>query len=192
MTGRLRPRQMDRATFTASFGHVFEHSPWIAEAAFDRGLPEDADTAAGLHRALCAELRHASDERKRSLIDAHPDLAGRLARAGGLTAESAKEQAGAGLDRLREAEYARFTELNDAYKKRFGFPFIIAVRDCSKAEILGAFERRLKNDERTECATALEQIERIALLRLKDQLDADLGWGASRRRAPPSRPTDED
>jgi OHCU decarboxylase len=170
MGGTVRPSQMDRRDFALTFGQVFEHSPWIAEAAFDRGLPEDADTAAGLHRALCAVLRDASAAQKRALIDAHPDLAGHLARARRLTADSNKEQAGAGLDRLTDAERARFTELNDAYKARFGFPFIMAVKGRSKAEILAASECRLANDAATEQRAALEQIERIALLRLMDLL----------------------
>jgi OHCU decarboxylase len=161
---------MDRATFVGAFGQVFEHSAWIAEAAFDRSLPEDADSASGLHRALCAVLRDASAAQQRALIGAHPDLAGRLARARRLTADSSKEQASAGLDRLTDDERARFTELNDAYKARFGFPFIMAVKGRSKAEILAAFERRLANDAATEQRTALEQIERIALLRLEDLL----------------------
>ena len=170
MSQRLPPSQMDRATFVTTFGHVFEHSPWIAEAAYDRGLPQDADNAEGLHRALCAVLRDASAAQQRALIDAHPDLAGRLARAGRLTADSNKEQAGAGLDRLTDGERARFTELNDAYKARFGFPFIMAVKGRSTAEILAAFERRLANDAATEQSAALAQIERIALLRLRDLL----------------------
>jgi OHCU decarboxylase len=170
MTESSRPSAMDRRTFVAAFGHVFEHSPWIAEAAFKRGLPADADTAAGLHRALCAVLRDASEARKRALIEAHPDLAGRLARAGRLTADSSREQAGAGLDRLTDDERARFTELNEAYKGRFGFPFVMAVKGRSKAEILAAFERRLQNDAASEQRVALEQIERIALLRLEDLL----------------------
>jgi 2-oxo-4-hydroxy-4-carboxy-5-ureidoimidazoline decarboxylase len=165
-----RPTGMDRATFVATFGQVFEHSPWIAEAAYDQGLPPDADSAAGLHRSLCAVLRAAPDVRKKALIDAHPDLAGRLARAGRLTADSSKEQASAGLDQLTDAERARFTELNDAYKARFGLPFIMAVKGRSKDEILQAFEDRLKHEPATERATALEQIERIALLRLEDLL----------------------
>jgi urate oxidase len=170
MNGSIRPSQMDRRAFAVTFDQVFEHSPWIAEATFDRGLPEDADTASGLHRALCAVLRDASEAQKRALIDAHPDLAGGLARAGRLTADSSKEQAGAGLDRLTDDERSRFTELNDAYKARFGFPFIIAVKGRSKAVILAAFERRLQNDAATEQRAALEQIERIALLRLMDLL----------------------
>jgi OHCU decarboxylase len=161
---------MDRSAFVATFGQLFEHSPWIAEAAFDRGLPADADRAEGLHRALTVVLRAASKELQHALIDAHPDLAGRLARAGRLTASSSQEQASAGLDQLTDAERARFTALNDAYKARFGFPFIMAVKGRSKDEILAAFERRLAHDEATELSTALEQIERIALLRLRDLL----------------------
>jgi OHCU decarboxylase len=161
---------MERDAFVAMFGQVFEHSPWIAEAAFERGLPADADQAEGLHRAFCAVLREAPAEAQRALIEAHPDLAGRLARAGRLTADSSREQAGAGLDRLTDHERARFTALNDAYQARFGFPFVMAVKGRSKAEILAAFERRLAHDQATEQATALAEIERIALLRLRDML----------------------
>ena len=170
MTGQLAPCALSRADFVATFGGIFEHSPWIAEAAFDAGLPAEAKDAAGLHEALCAVLRSAPRDRQKALIDAHPDLAGRLALAGRLTAESNKEQASAGLDALTEDELARFTGLNDAYRARFGFPFITAVKGRGKAEILAAFERRLDNDPEAEFAEALAQIERIALLRLQDLL----------------------
>ncbi len=170
MTGRLDPRSLARADFIATFGGIFEHSPWIAEAAFDAGLPSTADSAAGLHRALCAVLRTAPRDRQKALIEAHPDLAGRLALAGKLTADSNREQALAGLDALTEDELARFTGLNDAYKDKFGFPFIMAVKGRDKSEILAAFERRLDNDAQAEFAEALSQIERIALLRLEDLL----------------------
>jgi OHCU decarboxylase len=115
-------------------------------------------------------LRAGPKERKRALIEAHPDLAGRLARAGDLTTDSTREQAGAGLDRLSDHEYERFTALNAAYKATFGMPFIMAVKGCGKDEILAAFQGRLDNDPETEFETALAQIERIALLRLKDIL----------------------
>ena len=170
MTGPPDPRRLSRNDFVAAFGGVFEHSPWIAEATFDAGLPAEAGGAAGLHRALCAVLRAAPRGRQQALIEAHPDLAGRLARAGRLTAESGREQASAGLDALTDAERARFTELNEAYRARFGFPFIMAVKGRGKAEILAAFERRLGNDAETEFAEALSQVERIALLRLQDLL----------------------
>lgn len=170
MTAPVNPMELDRAQFVERFGHVFEHSAWIAAAAFDAGLPADANAAEGLHRALCVVLRTAQESRKRALIDAHPDLAGRLARAGALTAESTGEQAGAGLDRLSDDEYDRFTALNAAYREKFGFPFIMAVKGCARADILAAFEARIENTPETEFATALAQIERIALLRLKDIL----------------------
>lgn len=170
MSDATKPTALDRAAFGRTFGQVFEHSPWIALAAFDAGLPADADRAEGLHRALCAVLRVASDKQKRALIDAHPDLAGRLAAAKALTADSTKEQASAGLDHLTPAEVRHFTALNDAYRAKFGFPFIMAVKGRSKADILEAFERRLGHDEATELEAALEQIERIALLRLRDLL----------------------
>jgi OHCU decarboxylase len=170
MPQAARPSAMDRSTFVATFGGVFEHSPWIAEAAFERGLSADADHADGLHRVLCAVLREASAEARRALIEAHPDLAGRLARAGRLTADSGREQAGAGLDRLTDPERARFSALNDAYRARFGFPFVMAVKGRSKAEVLAAFERRLENDAPTEQAMALAEIERIGLLRLQELL----------------------
>lgn len=160
----------DRAAFVARFGGVFEHSPWIAEAAFDAGLPELPWTPEGLHAAMVLAMRAGSDEQKRALIAAHPDLAGRLAQAGRLTAESTKEQASAGLDMLSDAERQRFTTLNEAYKATFGLPFIMAVKGHTKDDILAAFERRLNNDAAAEFATALKEIEKIALLRLKDLL----------------------
>ena len=159
----------DRA-FVAKFGHVFEESPWIAEAAYAAGLQSDADTAAGLHRALCAAMRAAPKGRQMDLIRAHPDLAGRLARAGALSQESTTEQAGAGLDSLGDDEYRHFTALNTAYREKFAMPFIMAVKGRSKADILAAFEARLDNDVDAETATALTEIERIALLRLRDML----------------------
>ncbi|MEQ9609287.1 MAG: 2-oxo-4-hydroxy-4-carboxy-5-ureidoimidazoline decarboxylase [Kiloniellaceae bacterium] len=160
----------DRAAFVARFGGVFEHSPWIAEAAFDAGLPELPWAPEGLHAAMVLAMRAGSDEQKRALIAAHPDLAGRLARAGRLTAESTKEQASAGLDMLSDAERQRFTALNEAYKSTFGLPFIMAVKGHTKDDILAAFERRLNNNAAAEFATALKEIEKIALLRLKDLL----------------------
>ena len=164
------PTALDRLAFVAAYGHVFEHCPWIAEAAWDHGLPPDADTAPGLHRALCAALAPAAVEAKLALLRAHPDLAGKLAAAGRLTAESTHEQASAGLDRLTDAERATFTRLNEAYRERFGFPFIIAVKGLTKAEILAAFERRLSDGHEAELATAIAQVERIALLRLRELL----------------------
>ncbi|MEI9984295.1 MAG: 2-oxo-4-hydroxy-4-carboxy-5-ureidoimidazoline decarboxylase [Aliidongia sp.] len=160
----------DRAGFVARFGGVFEHSPWIAEAAFDAGLPADAGSADGLHRALCAVLATAGPDRKLALLRAHPSLAGKLALAGGLTAASSAEQASAGLDRCTPAEFDRFQTLNAGYEAKFGFPFILAVRGVPRQAILDAFEQRIGNDRDSEFATALAQVERIALLRLRELL----------------------
>jgi OHCU decarboxylase len=168
--GGYRPSRLPRALFVELYGDVFEHTPQIAEAAHRRGLKPDCDTAGGLHRALVAALRDSDDALKLSLIRAHPDLAGRLALAGALTADSTREQASSGLDRLTPEELQRFTELNDAYRARFGFPFIMAVKGATKDEILAAFERRLQHHPQGEFAEALAQIERIAMLRLKDRL----------------------
>lgn len=165
-----RPTTMDRDAFVARFGGVFEHSPWIAERAHDLELGPAHDTATGLANALSRAFRSASEAERLGVLTAHPDLAGKLAAAKRLTAESTAEQAGAGLDALTDAEKARFTELNDAYQAKFGFPFIIAVRGLDKAAILKAFETRIANDRPTEFATACAQVERIATLRLKDML----------------------
>lgn len=159
---------LGRSEFVGRFGGVFEHSPWIAAAVFDAGAA--AGDVAALHAAMCAVFRAAGRARQLAVVRAHPDLAGRLALAGGLTADSAAEQQSAGLDRCSPDELRRFTGLNDAYRARFGFPFIMAVKGRSRAEILAAFERRLGNDPEAELATALAEIERIAALRLAELL----------------------
>ena len=161
---------MDRQTFVERFGGVFEHSPWVAEAAYDAGIPAGIESAEDLHRVLVVALQAGNETQKRALIAAHPDLAGRLAQAGRLTADSTKEQASAGLDLLSDDERETFTALNDRYKERFAMPFIMAVKGRAKEEILAAFRDRLDNDPAQEFATALKQIERIALLRLKEML----------------------
>ena len=167
---RQRPSAMDRETFVARFGGVFEHSPWVAERAWALELGPAHDTAGGLHNALARAFRSGSEAERLGVLTAHPDLAGKLAAAKRLTAESTAEQAGAGLDSLTDAERARFTELNDAYVAKFGFPFIIAVRGLNKTDILAAFEQRIANDRDAEFATASRQVERIALLRLRDMV----------------------
>ena len=167
---RERPSQMDRETFVANYGGIFEHSPWIAEGAFDLELGPAHDSAVGLHNALCRIFRTASDDARLGVLTAHPDLAGKLAAAGRLTAESTSEQASAGLDMLTDEERETFTRLNAAYVEKHGFPFIIAVRDNTKTTIIEAFHTRINNDTATEMDTACKQVERIALHRLKDVL----------------------
>jgi chitin deacetylase len=170
VVGRQRPSQMDRATFERTFGGVFEHSPWIAAAAFDLELGPAHDSAAGLHNALARIFRAADAQQRLAVLKAHPDLAGKLAAAQRLTAASTAEQASAGLDALTDLERATFTELNRAYVEKNGFPFIIAVRDHDKAGILDTFRRRLENGREQEFAEACRQVERIARLRLEDML----------------------
>lgn len=165
---KMGPSQMDQQAFVAAFGGVFEHSPWIAKAAHALELGATHDTAAGVHNALCRIFRSASEPQRLEVLRAHPDLAGKLAAAGELTAESTAEQAGAGLDLLSDSERVTFQDLNAQYVARFGFPFIIAVRDYTKASILEAFQRRINHDQAEELAQACRQVERIAALRLEE------------------------
>ncbi|SLN55730.1 Uric acid degradation bifunctional protein [Roseovarius albus] len=164
------PSQMDRETFVSEFGGIFEHSPWIAEGAHAQELGPTHDTAQGIHQALARVFRAAPDDQRLGVLTAHPDLAGKLAAAKRLTAESTAEQASVGLDELTDEERATFTRLNDSYTTKFGFPFIIAVRDNTKATIMAAFERRIGNDRATEFDEACRQVERIAELRLQEKL----------------------
>ena len=159
----------DRATFVAALGHLFEHSPWVAEETWAQHPFADA---AALHAALCATMRRASRDRQLALIRAHPDLAGRLAQQKKLTAESTREQASAGLDQLTDAELAAFTAQNESYKVKFGFPFIICARLNAKSAIVTAMQTRVDNLPETEFDTALGEIEKIAWLRLQDALKA--------------------
>ena len=158
---------LDRAGFAAALGTIFEHSPWIAERAWDRRPFADDDD---LMNAMLAVVDAASVDEKLALIRAHPDLAGKAARAGALTEHSTAEQAGAGLDRLSDEEFRRFHRLNNAYKARFGFPFVIAVRGHTRETILAAFETRLINDQAAELAEALHNIGLIARFRLDEVL----------------------
>ena len=134
---------MKKDAFIEAFGGVFEHSPWIAKRAHKLELGPAHDTPGGLHNALCRVFRSASEEERLGALTAHPDLAGKLAQAKRLTDASTQEQASAGLDALTDEERRTFERLNETYTGRFGFPFIIAVKDHSKASILAAFEKRI-------------------------------------------------
>ena len=153
-----------RTDFVARFGGIYEHSPWVAEACFDECRDASLEIIAERFRQ-CVDA--ASDEQKMALIRAHPDLAGKAAMRGDLTAESTSEQASAGIDQCSPQEFADFVELNAAYKAKFGFPFIMAVRNSNRFAILHAFRNRLDNDYDTEFATALAEIHKIAALRLE-------------------------
>jgi len=157
---------MTRDHFIERFGGVFEHSPWIAERAFDNGRIAVPLAARQVHEALCAEFRSASHDERMGVLRAHPDLAGKLAISGDLTEDSKSEQAGAGLDRLNADEHARFTAFNTRYMRDFGFPFIIAVKGHDKDSILTAFEIRVGNDTETEFSTACGEVEKIAGFRI--------------------------
>jgi OHCU decarboxylase len=150
----------DRGTFVATYGRLFEHSPWVAEDAYEKGPFASSEDA---YEALVAAMYEAPRERQLELIRAHPDLAGRVA----MTAESQREQAGAGLDRLSPEEYEAFMRANRAYRERFGMPFVICVGEHDKASILAAAEERARNDPDTEIETALGEIAKIARLRLE-------------------------
>lgn len=154
----------DHKQFIEKLGGIFEHSPWVAEGAWNK---KPFASVAELHQAMADVVRHASEEKQLSLIRAHPDLAGKAALAGDLTESSKREQAGAGLDRLMQEEYQRFHRLNDAYKEKFNFPFILAVKGHTKESILKSFEERLPNSTEAEKNRALEEIYKIAGFRLE-------------------------
>ena len=158
---------MTRADFLARFGGIYEDSPWVPERLWQAGLTATHDRLEGLHGALAAVVAEASRAEQLALIRAHPDLAGRAALAGEVTVDSRAEQASAGLDSCTPEELRRFQELNAAYKAKFGFPYILAVKGRTRGEILADFERRLGNEPEAEFTEALRQIDRIALLRLE-------------------------
>ena len=153
---------MTTPLFVECFGSIAERSPWVAEAASARRPFADMK---GMIQSFENGVRSASRELQLDLLRAHPDLAGRAKE---ITEDSSREQKGAGLNALSPEEYARFKMLNDAYRHRFGFPFIFAVRGATKNEILHAFERRIANDAETEFDTALAQVCAILRFRLED------------------------
>ena len=161
----MKPSELSHAEFLARFGSVYEASPWVAEGVWPAVEDGGLDDPAALAAAMRAEVDAAPREMQLALIRAHPELASRARMADA----SVKEQSGAGLDRCSAEEFAAFQRLNGAYNARFGFPFIVAVKGLSRADILAAFEARLANDPDTEFATAIAQIHRIAGFRVADQ-----------------------
>lgn len=152
--------------FVTRYGGIYEHSPWVAEETHEiAARVEDVNELAEIF-ANCVD--QAGDERKLALIRAHPDLAGKAAISGQLTEESTSEQSSAGIDQCSPEEFERFQELNSQYKEKFGFPFVMAVRDSHRHEILAAFKSRLANDSQTEFETAMREIHKIASLRLQE------------------------
>ena len=169
MAERLRqaPSRQTRAEFLALYGGVYEHSPHYAGSIFPQAASGALDTLDGLSAALHAAVEASGHAAQLALIRAHPDLANKL-RAAPLTAASSAEQAGAGLDQCTPEELAEFQRLKALYKEKFGFPFIKAVRGFSRGQILEEFGKRVGQDPQTEFATALNEIHKIARLRLKD------------------------
>src|SRR6266550_7899059 len=155
-----------KADFVTALANIFEYSPWIAEQAAE-GRPFAG--VRPLFEAMKAAVDRAPAELRLALIKAHPDLADKTQRAAGLTAESSAEQDSVGLDRLSDAEYQAFERVNNAYRAKFGFPYIVCVRRHTRDSILRDFERRLPNDAKTEMQTSIGEICRIAALRI-DQL----------------------
>ncbi len=160
---------LDRDDFVAVFGDVAEHSPWVAEHAAIRRPFIDREAMA---EAFIDAIFDAGEAEKLALVRAHPDLAGRTAVSGHLAEESKREQAGAGLDKLTAEEFARFTELNDAYRARFQFPFILAVKGADRHQILQSFQKRIGSDPEAELAMAIRQVARIVTFRIEDRVAA--------------------
>ena len=169
MTGfaTLQPSSLSRDHFIAAFADIYEHSPWVAAAAYDQGQVSELDDIETLHARMSEVLLSADHARQLALINAHPDLAGKAAVQGQLTESSTNEQAGAGIQECTPEEFQRFTELNEAYKTRFAFPFIMAVKGSNRHQILAAFETRIHNPADAEFACALAEINKIALFRLQ-------------------------
>lgn len=165
--------RMDPAEFSALFGAVYEHSPWIAQRAFSQRGGRPFESATDLSLTLYRVVREASDQEQLMLIRSHPELAGKEAQQGSLTSESTNEQLRAGLNALSPQEFAELRQLNAAYQQRFGFPFIICARQNSRAAVFGTLKARLHNDVGQELQITLAQIGEIARLRVMDIIDVD-------------------
>lgn len=157
---------LKEAEFVARYGALYEHSPWIAQSAWKYFSSQDSITIDALKEQLKTVVQNASKDQQLDLLNEHPELAGKAAINGELTAESTEEQACARLDLCTQVQFDRFHELNTQYNEKFGFPFILAVRGRSRVDILAAFEKRINNSVETEFDMALEQVHQIASLRL--------------------------
>lgn len=160
---------MSRDAFVAALGGIFEHSPWVAERAWARRPFASVDA---LHATMQDVVAGADPSLQMALIRAHPELAGKAAIRGELTAESTREQSGAGLDQCSPEEFSDLQSLNRTYRDTFGFPFILAVRGYDRAGIIGQMRRRVANDRATETRESLAQIYRIARFRLDDLISS--------------------
>jgi len=168
----IPPNTMTENDFVASFGGVYEHSPWIPRYAWHQGLNEQHNTPSGLSKIMMEVVANADHDKILALINNHPDLAGKAAVNGELTDESTSEQSGAGINQCTAEEFEKFQYYNNAYKEKFGFPFIMAVKGSNRHQILAAFEVRIENDEETEFKQAVAEINKIARLRLEALADS--------------------
>jgi len=166
-----KPSEMDAPEFIARFGELYEHSPWVAERTWRRGIDSTHNSLDSLAKALAITLDQADESEQLALIRAHPDLAGKAAVSGELTAASTDEQTSAGIHQCTEAEFSRFQVLNERYKTKFDFPFIKAVKGSNKRAILDAFETRIEHDRASEFNVALQEINKIARFRLVAMLE---------------------
>ena len=164
------PGTMKQEEFIARFRDVYEHSPWVAEQAWLRGLEAEHDTVAGLGALFREIVDNAGEQKLMVLVRVHPDLAGKAAMRGELTVESTSEQAGAGIDQCSEEEFEQFQQYNKAYREKFGFPFIMAVKGSNRQAILTAFGQRLRNGPDRELSQAIEEIHKIASFRLQQMV----------------------
>jgi len=164
---KMEPGEMDRTEFMETFGPVFEHSAWIAENVWNDGLDRRHDTAFGMHEVMCNEIRRADTEEKLALLRAHPELGCALA-GDELTKTSRGEQNRSGLDQCSTEEFAEFQRLNQAYREKFGFPFILAIKGFQRKQILEMFRTRLEHSPEEEFQAALAQVMKIGLFRLQD------------------------
>lgn len=160
------PSQLDAVSFVAIYGGVYEHSPWVAESVAAEGLTSADDEPAALASRMADVVEASGADRQLELLQLHPELASKTGIAEDLTESSKREQSGARLDQCSPEEFERFQSLNEAYRTKFGFPFIIAVTGLSRAEILAAFEKRVGNSRQVELRTALVQVHKIARIRI--------------------------
>jgi len=164
----LTPSDMSREEFVTAFADIYEHSPWVAEQAYDLGMNETLDHIGALHKRMSQVFLSADPDTQLALINAHPDLAGKAATRGELTAASTSEQAGAGIQDCTPNEFERFVHFNAAYKAKFGFIFIMAVKGSDRHKILASFEERMDNTREQEFNRAIAEINKIAMFRLQE------------------------
>ena len=159
--------KLNQAKIKDLLGGIYEHSPWVADILFSQGIKSQDNNIDFLAERMKKIVEASSKQMKLNLLKAHPELAGKLAISGNLTKDSTDEQASAGLDQCSKEEFSEFSKLNFEYTEKFGHPFIIAVRGLTRSEILASFNDRLDNDREKEFSTAMEEVHKIARLRLE-------------------------